>query len=46
LKELSPDKLQKLKESFETIIDFLNIEEIDASPIITADPNISKRNDG
>ena len=40
LKALSPEKLTKLQESFETIIDFLNIEEVDAAPIITAEPSI------
>lgn len=43
LKELSPEKLGKLQESFETIIDFLNIEEVQAAPIITADPNIPRK---
>ena len=41
LKQLSPDQLEQLQASFDTIIDFLNIESIDAAPIITADPNIS-----
>lgn len=45
LKELSSSQLIKLQESFDTIIDFLNIEEIDAAPIITADPNIPKLSD-
>lgn len=41
LKQLSPEKLHKLQESFNTIIDFLDIEKVDAAPIITAVPNIS-----
>ena len=41
LKQLSPDQLVRLQASFDTIIDFLNIESIDAAPIITAAPNIS-----
>jgi DNA-binding MarR family transcriptional regulator len=40
LKQLSPERLESLKKSFETIIDFLNIEDLDASPIITASPTI------
>ena len=40
LKELSPQKLQKLQDSFDTIIDFLNIEQVDAAPIITAETDI------
>ena len=43
LKKLSPERLLKLQESFETIIDFLNIEQLDAAPIITADTVIHKK---
>jgi DNA-binding MarR family transcriptional regulator len=42
LKKLSPEQLGKLQTSFETIIDFLNIDEVDAAPIITAEPEIPK----
>lgn len=45
LKALSPDHLQKLQEAFDTIIDFLDITELDAAPILTADPNISREED-
>jgi len=45
LKELSPEKLMKLQGSFETIIDFLNIEEIDLAPIITSDPILPQKED-
>lgn len=41
LKQISPEKLQKLQDSFETIIDFLNLENVDAAPIITAGTDIS-----
>ncbi len=40
LEQLSPEKFQKLQESFDIIIDFLNIEKIDAAPIITAGTDI------
>ena len=43
LKQLSPEALQKLQNSFEIIIDFLNIEDIDIAPIITAQTNISSK---
>lgn len=36
LKQLSPQKIQQLQESFDTITAFLNIEKVDAAPIITA----------
>jgi DNA-binding MarR family transcriptional regulator len=36
LRQLSPQKIQKLQESFDTINEFLNIEKVDAAPIITA----------
>ena len=36
LKKLSPDQLTELKNAFDTIINFLNIENVDATPIITA----------
>lgn len=42
LKKLSSEQLEKLQVSFETIIDFLNIDKVDAAPIITADPKIPK----
>ena len=40
LKQLSPEKLKKLQESFDIITDFLDIEQVDASPIITAGTDI------
>lgn len=40
LKSLSPERLLKLQESFEIIIDFLNIEKIEVVPIITAESRI------
>ena len=43
LKMLSPEALIKLQPSFETIIDFLNIEDVDAVPIITAEPNFPNK---
>ncbi len=45
LKELSPEKLLRLQESFNTIIDFLNIENLDAAPIITAETAIPRKED-
>ena len=42
LKQLSPDDLNKLINSFDTIIDFLNIEDMDAAPIITASANLNE----
>ena len=42
LKKLSSEDLSKLNQAFETIIDFLNIEEENIAPIITAEPNIPK----
>jgi len=36
LKKLSEQDLFRLQSSFDTIIDFLNIENVDAAPIITA----------
>jgi DNA-binding MarR family transcriptional regulator len=42
LKTLSPAQLQQLQEAFDTIIDFLDINELDAAPILTAAPNLSK----
>ena len=36
LKQLSSDELLTLQKSFDTIIDFLNIDELDAAPIISA----------
>lgn len=40
LKKLTPDELSQLQSSFDTIINFLQIEEVEASPIITADTTI------
>ena len=42
LKQLSPDDLNMLINSFDTIIDFLNIEDMDAAPIITASANLNE----
>ena len=41
LNQTSPEKLQKLQDCFDTIIDFLNLESVDAAPIITASTDIS-----
>lgn len=41
LKKLSAEELAQLQSSFDTIIEFLNIDDEDASPIITAITNIS-----
>ena len=41
LKQISPEKLQKLQDAFDTIIDFLNLENVDAAPIITAGTDLS-----
>jgi hypothetical protein len=43
LKILSADKLAQLENSFDIIIDFLNIEHVEASPIITAGTDIAKK---
>lgn len=43
LKKLSPEQLKKLVDSFDVIINFLDIENIDAAPIITAAVEISKQ---
>ena len=43
LKELSPEALIKLQTSFETIIDFLNIEHVDAAPIISGELNLPNK---
>jgi DNA-binding MarR family transcriptional regulator len=40
LKELSPDHLLKLQESFDTILNFLSVDQIKALPIITGELNI------
>lgn len=45
LKQLSPEKLHKLQAAFDTIIDFLNLEDFDAAPIITASVNLPKAED-
>lgn len=41
LEQLSEEKLASLQDAFALIIDFLNIENVDAAPIITAAPDIS-----
>ena len=43
LKQLPPEKLQKLQESFDVITDFLKIDHLDASPIITAGTDIQNQ---
>jgi len=40
LEELPPDKLRELQVSFESIIDFLDIDKIEASPIIVGGTDI------
>lgn len=40
LKKLSPEQLFELQHSFDTITNFLDITNVDASPIITAGPEI------
>lgn len=40
LKELSPEKLQRLQSSFDTIIDFLHVEPIDTTSVITPETGI------
>lgn len=42
LKKLSPDQLKELQSSFDIIINFLNIEDVKAAPIITAGTDVSK----
>ena len=42
LKNLSAEELNKLQDSFDAIINFLNIKHVDASPIITAGTEIPK----
>lgn len=44
LKKLSPNALHDLQNAFDTIIDFLNIQEINAAPIITG--SIDETNSG
>ncbi len=41
INKLSAEQLQELKGAFQTIINFLNIDELDAAPIVTASPDIS-----
>lgn len=36
LEDLSEDRVEELRKAFETIIEFLDIDELDASPIVTA----------
>ena len=43
LKTLSSEKLSKLQDAFDTIIDFLNVEKVDAAPIITGETNIQSK---
>jgi DNA-binding MarR family transcriptional regulator len=43
LKMLPPEALNKLQTSFETIIDFLNIEVVDSAPIISAESIFPKK---
>jgi DNA-binding MarR family transcriptional regulator len=42
LKKLSPEELVKLQSSFETIIEFLQIDKVEASPIITSGVDIQE----
>ena len=42
LKKLAPAEIDQLQKSFEVIIDLLNIEDVDAAPIITGETNIRK----
>ena len=42
LKKLSDDEIAKLLESFDTIIDFLNLESVDAAPIVTANIGVTE----
>lgn len=41
LRQLSDDQLIGLQQAFNTIIDFLDIENVDASPIITSETEIN-----
>ncbi len=43
LQKLSPEAITKLKTSFDTIIDFLNIKELEAAPILAAGSEISQQ---
>ncbi len=43
LKKLSPEDLNKLIESFDVITNFLDVENVDAAPIITATIEIPKQ---
>ncbi len=43
LKELSKEELENLENAFQTIIDFLNIKEVDLAPIITAQTSIAEK---
>ena len=36
LKKLPPEEVAKILNAFDAIIDFLNIEDVDAAPIITS----------
>lgn len=44
LEQLNDEQLKKLQNSFQTIIDFLSIKDLDAAPIVTAAANISEGN--
>jgi DNA-binding MarR family transcriptional regulator len=45
LKDLSGEELEALSNAFDTIADFLNIETVDAAPIITANITTSEKKD-
>jgi hypothetical protein len=40
LKSLSSEHLEELRHAFQVIADFLDVEKIDASPILTAEVSI------
>jgi len=44
LRNLPADKLASLQQAFDLIIDFLNIEKLDAAPILTSGSEIQARN--
>lgn len=41
LEQLSPERCLELQQAFKTIIDFLNIEKLDASPVITSGTDLN-----
>lgn len=45
LQELSPPELKALDDAFELIIDFLDISELDAAPMITSGADIDREED-